>query len=212
VSVRVKICGINSPEAFDAAAEAGADWIGFVFAEASPRHVTPATAARLSRRLQGGPTRIGLFVDPTDDTLAAALDMLPLDALQLYAPPARVAAIRATFGVPVWRSVAVTVPADLPQDGGVQAAWVIEPKPPSGASRPGGLGVQLDWGLLAGWHPKSPWLLAGGLTPENVAHAIAASGAGAVDVSSGVESARGIKDPRRIAAFVAAAKGARPLD
>jgi phosphoribosylanthranilate isomerase len=206
MSVRVKICGVNSPEAFDAAAQAGADWIGFVFSEHSPRCVTPATAARLSSRLLGGPARIGLFVDPTDDEIAETLDVVRLHALQLYAPVERMSRIRAKFGVPIWRAVGVTSPADLPDGGGIAAALVIEPKPPEGALRPGGNGVALHWPMLKDWHPVTTWLLAGGLAPENVARAIIESGAEAVDVSSGVESAPGVKDPARIAAFIRAAR------
>ncbi len=204
--MRVKICGVNSPAAFDAAAEAAADWIGFVFYPGSPRHVTPGLAARLSARLIGGPARVGLFVDPTDAELAEVLDTLKLNVLQLYAPVERIAVIRARFDVPVWRSIGVRVREDLPEDGGVAAALVIEPKPPPGATRPGGLSVPLDWSLLFGWRPEMKWLLAGGLTPWNVARAIKLTGATAVDVSSGVESAPGVKDPALIQAFVAAAR------
>jgi phosphoribosylanthranilate isomerase len=205
--VRVKVCGVNSPAAFDAAAEAGADWVGFVFFAGSPRHVTPAQAALLSGRLVGGPARIGLFVDPSDDEIAEVLDRLRLHALQLYAPPARIGAIRARFGVPVWRALAVADAHDLPEDGGVAAALVIEPPAPRGAGRPGGNAAMLsDWSLLAGWQPVTTWLLAGGLTPQNVGRAVAESGAAAVDVSSGVESAPGVKEPALIAAFVAAAR------
>ncbi len=206
MKMRVKICGVNSPAAFDAAAEAAADWVGFVFFERSPRHVTPAAAAALSHRLPNGPRRVGLLVDPTDDAVAAVLDALPLHALQLYAPPARIAAIRARFGVPVWRAIGVAGPADLPDGAGVAACLVIEPRAPAGADRPGGNATTMDWSMLAGWEPGVPWLLAGGLTPGNVGQAIAQSGAVAVDVSSGVESAPGVKDPALIAAFVAAAR------
>jgi len=206
MAVKVKICGINSPAAFDAAVQAGADWIGFVFHKNSPRHVTPARAALLSGRLRAGPARVGLFVDPTDDDLAEALDQVRLHALQIYAPIERIARIRAMFGVPVWRPIAVQNAADLPEDGGIAVALVIEAKPPTGATRPGGNGVSMDWALVRDWQPQTSWLLAGGLTPANVARAIRESGASAVDVSSGVETAPGIKDPALIAAFVAAAR------
>jgi phosphoribosylanthranilate isomerase len=211
MTVRVKICGINAPAAFDAAAEAGADWVGFVFHAASPRCVTPARAALLSGRLRSGPARVGLFVDPTDDELAEALDAVRLHALQVYAPVERIARIRAMFGIPVWRPIAVENLSDLPEDGGIAAALVVEPKAPPGADRPGGLAERLDWAMLKDWQPATPWLLAGGLTPANVAEAIAASGAAAVDVSSGVETAPGVKDPALIAAFVAAARRAARL-
>jgi phosphoribosylanthranilate isomerase len=207
MSVRIKICGITSEPAFDAAAEAGADWVGFVFAARSPRAVTPARAAALSGRLEGGPQRVGLFVDPSDVELDAALAALTLHALQIYAPAARVAAIHDRLRVPVWRSVAVSSAGDLPAGGGIEAALVVEPKAPAGADRPGGLGLRLDWSMLADWRPATPWLLAGGLTPANVAAAVAASGARAVDVSSGVESAPGVKDVGLIRAFVREVKG-----
>jgi phosphoribosylanthranilate isomerase len=206
MTVRVKICGINTPSAFDAAAEAGADWIGFNFHPASPRHITPARAAVLSGRLRTGPARVGLFVDPSDDDLAEVLDQVRLHALQIYAPVERISRIRAMFGVPVWRPIAVQSVSDLPEDGGIAAALVIESKPPKGATRPGGNGIAIDWTLLRNWHPETSWLLAGGLTPENVAQAIRESGAPAVDVSSGVESSPSVKDPTLIASFVKSAR------
>jgi phosphoribosylanthranilate isomerase len=204
--VRVKICGINSEAAFDAAAEAGADWIGFVFAP-SPRAVTAASAAVLSARLHGGPARVGLFVNPDDAALHTVLEALPLDALQLYAPPARCAAVAALTGLPVWRSIPVAAAADLPHTPDADA-WVIEPRPPAAAPRPGGLGHAMDWTLLHGWHTQHPWLLAGGLTATNVSQAIAQSGALAVDVSSGVESTKGVKEPKLILDFIKQAKKA----
>ena len=203
--MRVKICGVNSPAAFDAAAEAGADWIGFVFFARSPRVVTAIEAATLSARTKSVPLRVGLFVEPSDDDLARVLDQMPLAALQLYAPAERCTLIAAKFGVPVWRSIAIASPADLPTDGD-PAAWVIEPRPAAGASRPGGNAQTMDWAMLRGWNPPKPWLLAGGLTPANVRQAIAQSGAQAVDVSSGVETAPGRKSAALIAAFVSAAR------
>ncbi len=209
--IRVKICGINDAAAFDTAVAAGADWIGFVFFPASPRFVTLARAAELSARNAGGPARIGLFVEPDDAELAAALAALKLDGLQLYTSAERAAFLRAQFGVPVWRAVGVTRRAELPDSADGIDALVIEPKPPQDATGPGGNAVALDWSLLAGWQSPAPWLLAGGLTPVNVAEAIRASGAKAVDVSSGVERARGVKDPAMIRAFVAAARGELPV-
>jgi phosphoribosylanthranilate isomerase len=206
--IGVKICGLNDAAGFDAAVAAGADWVGFVFFPASPRAVTPAQAAALSARHAGGPKRVGLFVDPLDADIEAALAALPLDVLQLYVPPARAAELRGRFGRDVWRAVGVTTAAGLPQGGEGVDGYVVEPKPPPGATRPGGNAVSLDWPLLSGWRAPHPWLLAGGLTPDNVAGAIRASGAAAVDVSSGVERAKGVKDPAMIAAFVAAARAA----
>jgi phosphoribosylanthranilate isomerase len=201
--IRVKICGINDPAARDAALAAGADWFGFVFFAASPRAVTPARAAALAPR---GRACVGLFVAPTDDDVAAALASVPLDVLQVYAGPDRCGALRARFGVPVWRAVGLAAAADLPARADGVDGFVIEAAPPAGATRPGGNAVALDWSILRGWRAPLPWLLAGGLTPGNVAAAIRATGAEAVDVSSGVERARGKKDPDLIRAFVAAAK------
>jgi len=206
--VGVKICGVNSADAIDAAAEAGADWVGFVFLPRSPRAITPAEAAALSARVTGGPQRVGLFVEPSDEDIAAALAGLPLDVLQVYASEARVAGIAARFALPVWRAIGVTAPLDLPGSAGAATALLIEPNAAPGASRPGGNGTSMDWRMLGGWQPGFDWLLAGGLTPSNVAQAVAESGAPAVDVSSGVETAPGMKSRALILAFVAAARGA----
>lgn len=207
MSVQVKICGLNSPVAFDTAVEAGADWVGFVFFPPSPRHVTPSQAASLSGRFHGGPGRVGLFVDPPDADVAAALHALRLDALQVYAPGARAAEIRARFGVPVWQAVGIGSAADLPGAAEGVDRLLLEAKAPPGAGRPGGNALVFEWSVLRGWRAPLPWMLAGGLTPGNVAAAIAATGAPAVDVSSGVESARGVKDPALIRAFVGAVRG-----
>ena len=208
--MRVKICGVNSHSAYEAAAQAHADWVGFVFFDRSPRCVTPAGAARLAR--SGGPAKIGLFVNPTDDELSRALDAVPLDAVQLYVSATRFDEVAARFAVPLWRAVGVTTADDLPAEAGSAAAFVVEPRPPEGASRPGGLARRLDWRVLAGWTPPAPWLLAGGLTPLNVARAVAETGAVAVDVSSGVETEVGVKAAELIAAFVAAARSAGPVE
>ncbi|HEX4261267.1 MAG TPA: phosphoribosylanthranilate isomerase [Acetobacteraceae bacterium] len=205
---RVKICGVNSAAAIDAAASAGADWVGFVFFPASPRHVTPEAAAALAARHPLGPLRVGLFVDPDEDAVTAALAALRLDALQLYAPPERAAALRLRFGLPVWRAVPVASASDLPPMASGADVLLLEASPPPDASRPGGNARRLDWTLPRFWAAPCPWVLAGGLDPENVAGAIRASGASAVDVSSGVERAPGEKDPALIAAFVAAARAA----
>jgi phosphoribosylanthranilate isomerase len=202
---RVKICGITDAAGYDAAVAAGADWIGFNFFPPSPRFVTPEQAAELAARASG-PLRVGLFVEPTEGDIAAVLGVAPLDILQIYATPARAAELGRIFGLPVWRSVGIGARAELPGDEPGIAAHLIEPKPPQGATRPGGNAISLDWTLTSGWHAPKPWLLAGGLTPDNVAAAIVASGARAVDVASGVERTRGQKDPALIAAFVAAAR------
>lgn len=206
---RAKICGINSAAAFDAAVAAGADWVGFVIFPPSPRFVTPAEAAALSGRRAGGPGRVALLVAPDDALVAEVMATLRPDVLQLHkVDVARAAAIRAAAGVAVWQAVGVSVAADLPAQAPGVDGLLLDAKPPAGATRPGGNAVRFDWSVLAGWRSPLPWLLAGGLTPDNVAQAIAASGAEAVDVSSGVESAPGVKDARLIEAFVRAAHAA----
>lgn len=197
----VKICGLTEEAGFDACVEHGADWIGFVFFERSPRNVTPQQAAGLSRRHEGGPQRVGLFVHPDDDTLARVLDGVALNVLQLYASPERAQAISHRFGVPVWLSQPVSSRDELPALCPVERL-LIEPKPPTQATRPGGNAQKLDWSLLHGWKPSFPWMLAGGLNPENVEKAVTLTGAPAVDVSSGVESAPGVKSPEAIKRFI----------
>jgi phosphoribosylanthranilate isomerase len=204
--IEVKICGVRDAEAVDAAVAAGADWIGFVFFSGSPRAITPAQAARLSARHSGGPGCVGLFVAPQDFEVDFVLQSVTLDAVQLYAGAERAAELHARFGVPVWRSVGVVERDDLPHTEAGVDRFVIEPRPPVGASRPGGNAVALDPSLLGGWLAPAPWMLAGGLTPANVAAAIRRSRPCGVDVSSGVETAPGRKDPGLIRAFVAAAK------
>jgi phosphoribosylanthranilate isomerase len=199
--VRVKICGLNSEAAFDAAVAAGADWVGFVFFPPSPRFVTPARAASLSARLSGGPPRVGLFVAPSEAAIAEVLASVPLDILQVYGA-VDPAALRARFGRTVWRAVGIFAASDLPREMGGADALLLDAKPPKDATRPGGNALPFDWGIMRGWAAPGPWLLAGGLTVENVAEAMRVTTAPAVDVSSGVESAPGLKDPDLIRAFV----------
>jgi phosphoribosylanthranilate isomerase len=212
--VLVKICGIKGSAALEAARQAGADMLGFVFFPPSPRAVTPTEAGLLVRSYKDGPKRVGLFVDPDDATLAATLAEVPLDILQLHGEetPARAGEIRARFGKPVMKALGIGSKADLARlpDYAEQVDYfLLDARPPPGSVLPGGNALAFDWALMKGEHPPRPWLLAGGLTPAHVAEAIAASGAPGVDVSSGVESARGIKDPAAIAAFIAAAKSVR---
>jgi phosphoribosylanthranilate isomerase len=199
--VRVKICGLNTEAAFDAAVDAGADWVGFVFFPPSPRFVTPARAAALSARAPGGPLRVGLFVAPTEAAIAEVLAEVHLDVVQVHGA-VDLPALRARFGRPVWHQVGVSIASDLPRDMGGADALLLDAKAPKDATRPGGNATPFDWGLLRGWTAPGPWLLAGGLTVANVAEAVAATQASALDVSSGVESAPGVKDPALIHAFV----------
>lgn len=205
--IRVKICGLNDDAGFDAAVDAGADYVAFNFFAKSPRCVTPDQAAKISLRHAGGPRRVALLVEPDDALVADVVAGLGPDVLQLYASAARVAEIQARTGIPVWRAVGVATAADLPTSTEAAAALLIEAKPPKDATRPGGNATAFDWGVLRGWKPDFEWVLAGGLTPDNVAAAIRITGAPAVDVSSGVESSPGVKDPARIRAFIRAARG-----
>jgi phosphoribosylanthranilate isomerase len=212
--VLVKICGIKDTIALEAARQAGADMIGFVFFPPSPRAVTPTEAGSLARSYKDGPQRVGLFVDPDDAMLAATLAEVPLDILQLQGEetPGRAGQIRARFGKPVMKALGIGSKADLarlPDYADQVDYFLLDARPPPGSALPGGNALAFDWALMRGEHPPRPWLLAGGLTPANVAEAIAVSGAPGVDVSSGVERARGIKDPAAIAAFIAAAKSGR---
>jgi phosphoribosylanthranilate isomerase len=206
VTIRVKICGINDPVAFDTAVEAGADWVGFVFFPASPRAVTAPQAAGLSGRLAGGPPRVGLFVDPSDDLIASVLDTVKLDILQIYGGAIDPVRLRDRFGLPVWRPVGVASRSDLPTTTHGADALLLEAKPPADATRPGGNATTFDWTMLDGWAAPAPWLLAGGLTPDNVRDAIRLTGAASVDVSSGVEREKGRKDPVLIRKFIERAK------
>jgi phosphoribosylanthranilate isomerase len=211
--VRVKICGIASAEAADAVVRAGADFAGLVFHPRSPRYVTGEQAAQLSARLKGRVRVVALLSDPKDDEIAAAIKSANPDFVQMHGreTPARVAEIQARFGRPVIKAIAVADVDDLasvPQFERVADMLLFDAKPPPAAVHEGGHGAAFDWRLLRGRTFKRPWLLAGGLNPENVARAISASEAGGVDVSSGVETAPGVKDASLIQRFVARARAA----
>lgn len=210
MAVSVKICGLTEAAGLSAAVESGARYVGFVFFPKSPRHVSAEQAAALAVQVPLGIAKVGLFVNPDDAALTAVLDRVPLDLIQLHGDetPARVAEVRALTGLPVMKAVGVAEPADLDQlwDYGLVADMLlIDAKPPKGAELPGGNGLAFDWRLLAGRQILKPWLLAGGLTPDNVHEAIRLTRAPGVDVSSGVESAPGVKDPERIRRFAARA-------
>jgi phosphoribosylanthranilate isomerase len=212
MSVEVKICGLNDEDAIDAALEAGADYLGFVFFAKSPRAVTAEQAAELTQFIEGA-QKVGLFVDPDDALLDEVVSHLRLDLLQFHGSetPERLAAIRAEYGVPVMKVIPVACKDDLANAlpfVDVVDHLLFDAKPPKDAVLPGGNATSFDWTILKGFTCKVPWMLAGGLTADNVAEAIKVSGARAVDVSSGVESSPGSKDPDKIRAFVAAAKGA----
>jgi phosphoribosylanthranilate isomerase len=207
----IKICGLTEPAGVAAARAAGADALGFVFFAASPRAVAPARVAELAPEPRA--LRVGLFVDASEAEIAAVLARAPLDVLQLHGAetPGFCAALRARFGLPVIKAIGIAGRADLARlapYAPVVDRFLLDAAPPPGATRPGGNAEPFDWALLRGADIPRPWLLAGGLTPGNVAAAIAATGAPGVDVSSGVEAAKGVKDPARVAAFCAAARGA----
>jgi len=210
MAVSVKICGLTEAAGLSAAVESGARYVGFVFFPKSPRHVSAEQAAALAVQVPLGIAKVGLFVNPDDAALAKVLERVPLDLIQLHGEetPARVAEVRTLAGLPVMKAVGVAEPADLDQlwDYGLVADMLlIDAKPPKGAELPGGNGLAFDWRLLAGRQILKPWLLAGGLTPDNVHEAIRLTRAPGVDVSSGVESAPGVKDPERIRRFTARA-------
>lgn len=210
---RVKICGLKTPDMVAAAADAGAAYVGFVFFPKSPRAVTIADAAALALDVPIGIAKVALVVNADADLLDQITRDVPLDMLQLHGgeSPDRVRAIKDRYGLPVMKAIGVADPSDLAQiDVYAEVAdqLLIDAKPPKSAVLPGGNGLAFDWQLLASrkyW--TCPWMLAGGLTPDNVAEAIKRTGAKQVDVSSGVESAPGIKDPALIQSFVQAAIG-----
>jgi phosphoribosylanthranilate isomerase len=212
MTTRVKICGIRTADVMQVALDAGADDVGLVFFGKSPRHVGLADAAALAAMARGRARIVALTVDADDALLADIVDGVRPDLLQLHGgeTPERCAAIKARFGVAVMKAIGVGAATDIARAEDYLAAVdliLFDAKPLPGAQLPGGNGVAFDWSMLAGVAARIPYMLSGGLTVETVAAAIRATGARAVDVSSGVESAPGVKDARLIRAFVAAAKG-----
>jgi phosphoribosylanthranilate isomerase len=211
LSVAVKICGLSEPSGVAAAIAGGADFLGFVFYGPSPRNVAAARVAELCRAIPAGIARVGLFVDADDATIEAVLAAAPLDLLQLHGSesPARVAAVKRRFGRPVMKALPIGDPADVAAAEpylAVADRLLFDARPPRHpGTRPGGNGLVFDWRLIAARRWDLPWMLSGGLTAGNVAEAARLTGAPAVDVSSGVESAPGLKDAAKIAAFLAAA-------
>lgn len=207
----VKICGLSTPETLEAALRAGADMVGFVHFGKSPRHVGLALGGALSRQARGRAERVLLLVDPDDALLTEAVAALDPDLVQLHGreTPERVAAIRGLAGRKVMKAIGIAGPEDLAAVAAYRAVAdriLLDAKAPPDALLPGGNGRRFDWSLLRGAPLPDGWMLSGGLDPDTVAEALALTGAPAVDVSSGVESAPGRKDPARIAAFVAAAR------
>ena len=208
---RIKFCGLTDPADIPAAILAGAGYVGFVFYPGSPRNLTLFDAAPMAASVPPGIMKVALTVDADDATLDTLTAQVPLDMLQLHGTetPARVAQVRERYGLPVMKAVAIADKADLAEIdryGSVADQLLIDARPPTGSDLPGGNGLPFDWQLIAGRRWSVPWMLAGGLGPENVAEAIRVTGARQVDVSSGVERAPGIKDAERMAAFGAALK------
>ncbi|MEL6425059.1 MAG: phosphoribosylanthranilate isomerase [Pseudomonadota bacterium] len=208
--MRVKICGLRTTDHVAVAADAGAAYIGLVFFPKSPRHVTLSEARQLALSAPVGLAKVALVVNPTDAALEAMLAEVPIDILQLQGAetPDRVAEIRDRTGLPVMKAVGIADAEDLEainRYASVADQLLIDAKPPRNATLPGGNGLAFDWRLLKGRRWPVPWMLAGGLTSDNVAEAIALTGAQQVDVSSGVEQTPGMKDPERIRAFISAA-------
>ena len=211
MTVTVKICGLTSAEAVSAAVDGGAGLTGFVFYPPSPRFLAPAAAAALARLVPEGILKVGLVVDADDVFIDAILAAVPLDLLQLHGKesPERVAAVKARFGLPVMKAVAISGHADLETARAYEAIadrLLFDAVPPKDATRPGGNALAFDWALLKGAAWQCPWMLAGGLDAWNVAEAVRISGATAVDVSSGVEDAPGVKNVEKIKAFLVAAR------
>lgn len=211
MTIAVKICGITSAEAVDAAAGAGASYGGLVFHPKSPRFVNPQQARALAGRMRAKLRIVALIADMDDARIATLIAEVGPDFLQLHGneTPKRVAEIRARFGVAVIKALPIAEAADfdiVPAYDAAADMLMFDARPPKGAERAGGHGAAFDWKLLSGRNFRKPWFLAGGLNPENVARAIELSGAQMVDVSSGVESAPGIKDATRITAFINATK------
>jgi phosphoribosylanthranilate isomerase len=206
----VKICGINAAEAADAAVRAGADLGGLVFHPQSPRNLGLDAAAALAERMRGRLQIVALLADADDETIAAVIRAVKPDYLQLHGreTPGRATAIKSRFALPLIKAIPVAGSEDLAKVPCYLSAadlFLFDAKAPPGLA-PGGHGAPFDWQILRGRNFSRPWLLAGGLTPENVARAVAAAGAPGVDVSSGVETAPGVKSPALIAAFVSAAR------
>ncbi|MDF0596695.1 phosphoribosylanthranilate isomerase [Psychromarinibacter halotolerans] len=208
-STRIKFCGLSRPEDVAAAAKAGAAYVGFVFFPKSPRNVSIETAAELAAEVPVGICKVALTVNADNELLDRITDTVPLDMLQLHGKetPERVAEVKARYGLPVMKAVGIATEDDLPTlETYVSVAdqILLDAKPSPDDDRPGGNGVAFDWTLIANRRWPVPWMLAGGLTPDNVAEAVRLTGARQVDLSSGIESAPGVKDPAKIAALAKA--------
>jgi phosphoribosylanthranilate isomerase len=214
MALLVKICGLSTPETLNVALDAGADMVGFVFFPASPRNVSFETARALASRVKGQARKVANTVDADDTLLASIIEALKPDVLQLHGheTPQRVAAVRESFGLAVMKVLPIETRSDLAaiqNFTSVADRLLFDARPPRDATRPGGLGKPFDWRLLENLNLSIPFMLSGGLHAENVAEALRITRAPGVDVSSGVESAPGVKDPEKIRAFIRAARSAK---
>lgn len=216
MSLLVKICGLSARETLETALDAGADMVGFVFFPPSPRHVSLEMGRDLGRQVKRRALKVALTVDADDATLDNIMDSLSPDIFQLHGKEsvARLRDIKQKFGRPVMKAVPVATAADLavlPGYAAVADRILFDARAPKDATRPGGLGEPFDWHLLEDLDLKLPYMVSGGLHADNVAQALRVTGAGGVDVSSGVESAPGVKDPEMIKAFIRAARAIQEL-
>ncbi|MEO0676126.1 MAG: phosphoribosylanthranilate isomerase [Pseudomonadota bacterium] len=206
---KIKFCGFTRPVDVRAAVAAGADYIGFNFFEPSPRSASPEAVRAMSEEVSEGVTKVALVVNASDAELDEIVEVARPDMIQLHGAEttARVAEVKARYGLPVMKALAVAAPADvakIAEYGAVADRLLIDAKPPKDAPLPGGNGIPFDWSLIADVAWPCPWMLAGGLTAQNVAEAVELTHATTVDLASGVESAPGLKDPARMVAFVEA--------
>lgn len=208
----IKICGISDPDNLRVAIDAGARFVGFVFYPPSPRHVSFDTAWNLARAVPTGVRSVGLFVDPENDFLKEVTSGIQLDMVQLHGneTPGRIAEIKELTHVPIMKAVRVAEASDLDNVAGFEAAadWLLFDAKAKNSDLPGGTGESFDWNLLKGRGFKKPWMLGGGLNVSNVREALSVLKPDAVDVSSGVEKSRGVKDPDKIKSFIHAVKNA----
>jgi phosphoribosylanthranilate isomerase len=216
MSLTVKICGLSTAETLDAALQAGADMVGFVFFARSPRHIGLETARELGRLAVGRAAKVALTVDADDATLANIVETLQPDILQLHGEEtvARLRDIKRAFGVPVMKAIAVETAADLTQLSSyatVADRILFDARAPKDATRPGGLGTAFDWHVLENLDLALPFMVSGGLTVDNAAEAVRLTRAGGLDVSSGVERTPGIKDTEMIRAFIRAARATEEM-
>ena len=217
MSLILKICGLSTPETLDAALDAGADMVGFVFFPPSPRHLQFDVARALGQRVRGRAQKVALTVDADDAYIVEVIAALRPDILQLHGVEStgHVEALRQAFGLPVMKALPIAVKGDLERIARYAAVadrLLFDARAPREATRPGGLGNTFDWSLLQDLRPGVPFMLSGGLDAANIAEALRITRASGIDVSSGVERAPGVKDVDKIVAFVRAARSAAAQD